>query len=312
MKRLSTFDSDPQAALSFLVQQAAVLEQQAYAIEYPQYRAEQLIDVDTGNEGNQWVKSILYRISDTRGKIGWLGDESSDINTVSTGYDMASATVHTSALGYTFTLAELAQAQALGTNLEVDKVAAVTEITNREVDKLALVGDEEIGITGLFNNDQVSVFSAPSTISQMVASQQPEQIVNLFATLYNNVYIKQTNTIHRPTHFTMPPEQFALLSQSFVSFNNASNISYLQILRISFPDCEFEDNLLLKGAGGSGQDRICLHKKNPRCVKMHMPMKLRFLQPTPINGISFLVPSITRTSGTEIRIPKTLAYADGV
>ena len=70
MKNIS-FDSNPQAAISFLIQQAAHIEQEVYKVEYPQYKSNALLDID--RSAPDWTKSIvLFRMTDVRGKLGWL------------------------------------------------------------------------------------------------------------------------------------------------------------------------------------------------------------------------------------------------
>ena len=96
------FDSNPAAAISFLVQQAAHIEQEVYKVEYPQYKASQLVDID--RSAPDWTKSVIFRMSDVRGKLGWLGDQSNDINMVDVGRDMGTHAITTGALGYTLSL----------------------------------------------------------------------------------------------------------------------------------------------------------------------------------------------------------------
>jgi hypothetical protein len=47
---------DSQQALSFLVQQASIIEPEVYRIQYPDIQYSQLIPVDT--TGNEWAKSL--------------------------------------------------------------------------------------------------------------------------------------------------------------------------------------------------------------------------------------------------------------
>ena len=309
MKKFN-FDSDPSAALSFLVQQAAHIEQEVYKVEYPQYKSNVLLDID--RSAPDWTKSVIFRMTDVRGKLGWLGDQANDINTVDVGRDMGTHSITTGALGYTYSVQELQTAAMMGENLDTERAQAVRDVTEQSLDVLYLKGDEELGVEGLFNQSIITKIDAASTLEQMIAANKPEDVIKLFGSLYNKVYVEQTNTIHVPTHFTMPVTQKLLLEQNFCNFGNASNISFMQALKISFPNIVFEDSLQLKGAGASGNDRLMCHKKDIRVVKGHEPMKLRFLAPATADNIRFTVPSMTRSGGTEVRIPAACVYADGV
>ena len=200
----------------------------------------------------------------------------------------------------------------MGENLDTERAQAVRDVTEQELDVLYLKGNDELGLKGLFNSDGIGVTQAPSKIDAMIAASKPEDVIKLFGDAYNKIYIDNTNTIHKPTHFTLPPKQSALLNQNFTNFGNASNISYMQALKISFPDMVFEDSLQLVGAGAAGADRMMCHKKDIRVVKGHEPMKLRFLAPATADNIRFTVPSMTRSGGTEVRIPKACEYIDGI
>ena len=307
------FDSNPAAAISFLIQQAAHIEQEVYKVEYPQYKSSLLIDID--RSAPDWTKSVIFRMSDVRGKLGWLGDQSNDINTVDIGRDMGTHTITTGALGYTYSVQELQTAAMMGENLDSERAQAVRDVTEQSLDVLYLLGDDEVGMKGLFNQENITKTSDGTTknlIATAISDNKPEDIIKIFGDLYNKVYIDQTNTIHKPTNFTVPTTQFALLNQNFCNFGNASNISYMQALKISYPDMIFEDSLQLKGIGANASDRIVCHKKDIRVVKAHEPMKLRFLAPATADNIRFTVPSMTRSGGVEVRIPAAMCYADGV
>ena len=308
------FDSNPAAAMSFLIQQAAHIEAEVYKVEYPQYKSNVLVDID--RSAPDWTKSVIFRMSDVRGQMGWLGDQSNDINLVDVGKDMGTHAISTGALGYTYTVQELQTAAMMGENLDSERAQAVRDVTEQSLDVLYLRGDKSIGMKGLFNQEGVHTAGAPNTI-KAIAAMKPEddpagKLIALFSVLYNHVYITATNTIHKPTHFTLPPEQTMILNQTFCNFNNASNISMMQALKIAFPDMIFEDTLQLQGAGAASKDRLCCHKKDIRAVKAHEPMKLRFLAPATADNIRFTIPSMTRSGGVELRIPATMAYMDGV
>ena len=84
-------------------------------------------------------------------------------------------------------------------------------MTEQSLDVLYLKGDDELGIEGLFNQSIITKLQAAITIEQIIASNKPEDVIKLFGSLYNKVYVEQTNTIHVPTHFSMPVEQKLLL-----------------------------------------------------------------------------------------------------
>jgi hypothetical protein len=304
------FDSNPSAAMGFLVQQGAHIEAQVYSQEYPQFKSRQLLDIVS--EGGEWNKFVVFRSMDAAGKMEWMGDSSTDIATADVAFKQGQHEIKTAALGYRYSLPELNYAAQLGENLDAEKAIAVRDIVEQGLNELYLLGDASVGYQGLYNSSLVPKTSAAGTIAAAIAAKDPLKVIQIFAAAYNGVYSTQTNTVHRPTHFVIPTDQYLALNQNFVDFGNASNISYMAVLKMSFPDMTFEDDIFAKGTGAASADRLICYKKDVRCVKGHEPMRLKFMAPATSDNINFVVPAMVRSGGTEIRIPKSMHYVDGI
>ncbi|MDN0124436.1 DUF2184 domain-containing protein [Yersinia aleksiciae] len=146
----------------------------------------------------------------------------------------------------------------------------------------------------------------------VIPTNGTQPIIDFFGAAYNQVYLKNTVTVHRPNGFILPSEQHQLLMRTLLSTHNASNVTLLEFLRTNFKDMDFDDDILLAGAGAAGKDRLMVYKKDMRVVKGHDVMPLRFLDPATPDNVNFKVPAILRTGGTEWRIPKAAHYVDGV
>ena len=71
----------------------------------------------------------------------------------------------------------------------------------------------------------------------------------------------------------------------------------------------------LESAGtssGAGKGRMVVYKKDPRVLKMHIPMPHRFLPVWQTGPMIFDIPGIFRLGGVEIRRPNAVRYVDGV
>ena len=312
MKRKNFFDANPTAALSFLQQQGAHIESEVYRIEYPQYKYSELVPLD--NSAPDWSKTVLFQTVDHRGEFKLIGPQSTDIPTVDIAKGQGFKEIQTAALGYTFTLEELEFAKLNNVSLDAERAMAVRDVTEQGLNKIYLIGNLGVG-EGLFSSANVTRETAGSSITTLVANiptNGVQPLINLFANAYNQVYITNTGTIHKPTHFVMPPTQLALLARTILNSGNASNFTVLQFLRMNFPDIEFTDDLNLVAAGLGGITRMIVYKKEMRVVKGHDVMPLKFLSPATVNNIHFTVPALVRTGGTEWRIPKAAHYVDGV
>lgn len=311
--RKSFFDADPMAALSFLQQQAAHIEQEVYRYEYPQYKYSQLIPLD--GSAPEWTKTVVFQAVNARGELKLLGSNADDIPTVDIARKQGFHEIKTAALGYTYSLEELEFAKLNGTSLDVERANAVRDVVEGGLNKIYLNGNNGVG-EGFFTSSLVSRESAAKTIATLISeigTNGVQPLINLFANAYNRVYITNTGTIHVPTAFVMPPTQLQLLRSTLLNSANGSNITVLEFLKKNFPGMEFLDDLNLVNAGlGGSIDRMVVYKKDIRVVKGHDVMPLRFMAPATSNNITFKVPALVRTGGTEWRVPAAAHYVDSI
>ena len=310
--RRGMFDANPAAALSFLQQQAAHIEQEIYRLEYPQYKYASLIPLD--GSAPDWAKTVIFQAVDARGELQLLGPNSNDVPTVDIARKQGFHEIKTAALGYTYSIEELEFAKLNSTSLDVERGNAVRDVTEAGLNKIYLLGDKGVG-ESFFNASLVSSEVAAKSITTLISeipTNGAQPLVNLFANGYNEIYITNTGTIHVPTGFVLPPAQFQLLQRTLLNDGNASNITVLEFLKKNFPNMEFTDDLNLVGIGAGGTDRMMIYKKDMRVVKGHDTMPLRFLAPATSDNVNFKVPALVRTGGTEWRIPAASHYIDGI
>ncbi|CND24536.1 MULTISPECIES: DUF2184 domain-containing protein [Yersinia pseudotuberculosis complex] len=306
------FDVSPVSALSFLVQQAAHIESQIYRLEYPQFKYDTLLPLD--DSAPDWIKVVAFRSIDARGELQVFGPNSTDVPTVDIAMNQGFHEIKTAALGYTYSIEEIGFAIENNVNLDAERGQAVRDVVEQGLNKIYLLGHDDIG-EGLYTCSSVGIEAVPVSLQALVAdipNKGTQPIIDFFGAAYNQVYLKNTVTVHRPNGFVLPPEQYQLLMRTMLSTHNASNVTLLEFLRTNFKDMGFEDDILLVGAGIRGKDRMMVYKKDMRIVKGHDVMPLRFMAPATADNINFKVPAILRTGGTEWRIPKAAHYVDGV
>jgi hypothetical protein len=68
----------------------------------------------------------------------------------------------------------------------------------------------------------------------------------------------------------------------------------------------------LDNAGGGGADRMVAYRRDPSVVKLHVPMRHRFMPVWQTGPIAFDIPGIFRTGGVEVRKPGAMRYMDGI
>lgn len=321
-------DAQAQAALGFLTGQLTYVEQEVLRQPYPEIRYPSILNVETS--APDWIESIAFKTLDMRGKPQILGDKSNDFPLAEIASSIGGVDVHTFALGYVYTLQEIGKAMEMernsiggSINYLAEKPMATRLLTEQWLDSTAFSGDATVpslATGGLINYPGVPVVAtgtllggANQTIAQIIAGTDPNAVSQALLNLFNNailrVYITQTRTTFRPTHILLPAAQYGMLIAYRIPNTSETLISYLErVLNIQFVPI-----LQLAGAGVGGVDRMVVYTKNDQFAKFHMPMPFTLQAPVVSHGgLNFEAAGLVRIAGTELRVPASHLYVDGV
>lgn len=325
---MKTFDASPQAQLGFLIGQLTYVEQEVLRQPYADIKYPTILTVDTS--APDYVESIAFKVLDYKGEPAPIGDVSHDFPLAEIAAKVGGVDVVQAGLGYTYTQIEvgkamqMASAQGFGgaINYLAEKPIATRTLTEQWLDRVAFIGDPRwpsLATGGLVKYPGVPILAtgtllggANKTIAQILA-QTPDAAAQELLTLLNNlllrVYATQTNSIFRPTHVLLPLTQYGLLTTFRIPNTSETLISYLErVLKVTF-----EPILQLAGAGVGGTDRMMAYTKNPQFAKFHLPMPFTLNAPIPSHGgLRFEAAGVVRTAGTELRVPMSHAYVDGI
>lgn len=325
---MRTMDAQAQAQLGFLIGNLTYIEQEVLRQPYPQIRYPTLLNVDTS--APDYIESIGFKVLDYKGEPAPIGDLSHDFPLAEIASKIGGVDVVQAGLGYTYTqievgkAMEMANAQGFGgaINYLAEKPIATRTLTEQWLDRVAMVGDARwpsLTTGGLIKYPGVPVLAtgtllggANKTFAQILA-QAPDTAASDMLSLLNNlilqVYSVQTNSIFRPTHILLPLTQYGRLTTFRIPNTSETLISYLErVLRITF-----EPVLQLAGAGVGGTDRMMAYTKDAQFAKFHLPMPYTLNAPIPSHGgLRFEAAGVVRTAGTELRVPLSHAYVDGI
>lgn len=324
----TTMDAQIQAALGFVVGQLTYVEQEVLRQPYPEIRYPQILNVETS--APDWIESVAFKTLDFRGKPQILGDKSNDFPVAEMASAIGGVDVHTFSLGYQYTLAEIGKAMELernsiggSINYLAEKPAGVRMLTEQFLDSTAFTGDTSapsLNTGGLLGYPGVPVVAtgtllggANQTIAQIIAQADPNKVSQDLLNLFNNgrlrVQVTQTNNVFRPTHVLMPAVQYGQIESYRIPNTSETLLSYLE----KVTGLIFEPILQAATAGAGGVARMMFYTKNDQYAKFHMPMP--FMLNAPIvghGGLSFEAAGLVRIAGTELRIPLSHLYVDGV
>ncbi len=301
------------AALSFLVNQAAVIEREVNRTVYPEVQYPFLVPVDSS--APDWADTVGYITSDMYGKADWINPNADDIPMAGTDRSLTQTQIHTAAIGYGFGLGEIEKAMMMGINLQADEADAARRAYEEMVDRVAMVGEPRKGFVGLINNPNVIAGTAlhgdwndpATTVDQILADVAAALIGQYTGTLFTTA----ADTLLLPT------DRFLAIGQRRMGPDNSQTV--LEYIRThNVYTMETGVPLTIRGvrslntAGAGGTARMVAYLRNPQTVKIHIPMPHRFLEVYKAGPIRWQVPGIFRLGGTEIRKPRAFSYVDGI
>lgn len=308
---------DAQSALGFVIAQASIIEPQVYATRYPDIQYRGLIPVDTS--GSEFASSVTYYSSDKFGKADWINGNADDIPRAGTTRAKFETPVYTGGIGYGWGWEEIGRAQLLGINLSADDAMAARRAAEEMVDRVALQGDASKGFTGLFNATGVTPVAAPTggwgTVGSP-GSATPDQIVADMNAAILNVF-NGTNTVAIADTLLLPWTKFQVLATKRMTTDSDETVLSFY-LRNNVYTAMTGSPLTLRGlrgldaAGVSGVPRMIAYRNDPQVLKLHMPMPHRFLPVYQSGPLRWDVPGVMRLGGLDVRLPKEVAYVDGI
>lgn len=315
---MATFnDVSPIQAQNFLISQRTHIESEVYKTRYPEITYDTIIPVDTS--APEWAPTVAVQSVDYRGELAFIGPNSNDLNTADVGYGLGQHQIQTAQLGYRYSLEEIGQAMLMDTTLSAERALGAQRMAEQGLNKLAYLGNASAGYEGLLNNSSVNVTGVGGTIASLVAAATDiagvQAIVTFFQAALEKVYVQNTNTTFMPTHIILPVTQYQLLASAIVPFGGSMTIlNYLKANLVvgRAVGIEILPELSLKGAGAGSVDRMVVYTRDMQVAKFHLPMGFRFLDVHHESPLSWFVPGIVRTGGTEVRVPKAMEYFDGV
>lgn len=308
---------DAQQALGFLTEQATHIEAEVYRIQYVDIQYPTLVPVD--ESANEWAKSVTFFSMDKVGQAAWFHHMGTDMrlaDVVRTKYEQG---IEMAGIGYRYDLEELGQAMMIpNLNLTPEKAEAARRAYEEFVDKVAITGDTAKGWTGLINDANVTRADAPNDgtgSSRLWSTKTAALILRDINDAITGVYTG-SNTVEMADTVLLPIAAFATLANLQLPNTSMTVLEYIKqnnvYTAITGLPLTIRGIIDLATAGSGGTGRMVVYKRDPRIVKMHIPMRHRFLPVWQTGPITFDVPGIFRLGGVEIRRPGAFRYVDGI
>lgn len=314
---MNIYDASPQQIQAFVVSQITSIEQEVYRIQYPELIYKQLVPIDSS--ANEWAKSITYFGIDKTGEADWFDGMAQNMNMADINRFIREQGVEMGAIGYRYTLEEIGQAMMIpGLNLASERAESAVRAYEEFMDRLTRIGDHRKGITGLFNNprvprtDAIADGSGDSALwSTKSADQQNRDVQSVISQVHTG-----SQTVEMADTILLPITQMQLLSDMRLPNTAISALEYLtnhnMYTHMTGLPLFIRGVRGLENAGSGGTGRLMAYRRSPQVVKLHVPMRHRFLDVFRTSAMAYEVPGIFRTGGVDIRRPLACAYLDGI
>ncbi len=308
---------DAQAALSFVNSQLTYIEGEVDKIEYPDIQYPDLIPVDFS--APDWVKSVTYYSSDRVGKADWFNANARDVPKVELDRNRLETAVELASIGYGWNIEEISQAQQAGVKLGADKADAAREAYEEFVDDIALYGNTDKGFYGLISYPGVTATNALADgagASSLWTAKTPVQIARDINSVLTASWVT-TKQIGIMDTILLPPSQFAYLVTTM--FDTNGNVTIFDwLMKSNILTVTTGRKLVIRAvrgletAGAGSSARMVAYRRDPKVLKMHIPMRHRFLDAMRSGPLMYEVPGIFRLGGLDVKRPAYIRYLDQI
>ena len=295
---------DAQAALGFVVSQRTHIETEVVKKEYPEINYAKMIPVDTS--ANAFVASVTFFTRDSVGKAKFISGKGDDVPLVNVLGSKFEQTINTAGIGYEFSLEEIGAAQQIGQNLSGDGADAAREAYEHLVDDVAFVGDTDLAVEGLYNMTGITSIAAAKTFA---LSTPQEVLATINGALTSIMTATKGLSGHIADTIVMPLAQWGDIATRQLSPESSMTIlefiqkSNVYTARTGQPLTILADHRLTA--------KMVVYRRDPKVLKLHMPMPLRFIAPQSI-GLAIKVLGMFRFSPVNIRLPGAFRYVTGI
>ncbi|TNC14907.1 DUF2184 domain-containing protein [Methylobacterium terricola] len=313
---------DAQQALGFVRPQFYNIERTIYEQKYPSFDYASLIPVVT--EGNEWARGTLFSSVDMAGQAQFISGKGFDMPYADVAHSQFTKGFALAGIGYEWSLEEVMTAQMEGINLSDVKATAARRVAEQFLWNIAMTGrpdgiNNQKNWSGLVNDPNVPTVTAAATgtgSGTAWTTKNPDQQLAdanaaLTGIITSTVEVEMADTLALPTS--------RLLSLSSTARSGTSDSTVLEYLRNNnVYTARTRQPLTIIGlraletAGAGGTKRMIAYRRSPEVLRFHLPMPHRFLPPFQKSGMTWEIPGIMRTGGTEIRLPGAVSYVDGI
>lgn len=289
-----------------------VIANETYGLDRVALNATTFIPMQDGVQ--PWQSAWGYKVVSEVGMAAFIADYADDLPPVARFLTPKSVGIKTIGDSYAYSEFELQQWLATKVDLSRDDAETARRKIDEKVDDVLLMGDEGQGVTGLFNNENVTVVESSAGASGQTDFENKtyKEIVAQFRAVFaaqKNLF-KDKKVATKIDSVILPDDAFGYLETTNVS--DSIDKSILDSLKAKFPQIvNWYRSELLEDAGANGTGRAVFYRKAKNVLSYVLPEPFRQKNPQE-QALHYKVPCYARIGGTVIKNLKGVVYCDGV
>ena len=289
-----------------------VIANETYGLDRVALNATTFIPMQDGVQ--PWQSAWGYKVVSEVGMAAFIADYADDLPPVARFLTPKSVGIKTIGDSYAYSEFELQQWLATKVDLSRDDAETARRKIDEKVDDVLLIGDEGQGVTGLFNNENVTVVESSAGASGQTDFENKtyKEIVAQFRAVFaaqKNLF-KDKKVATKIDSVILPDDAFGYLETTNVS--DSVDTSILDSLKAKFPQIvNWYRSELLEDAGANGTGRAVFYRKAKNVLSYVLPEPFRQKNPQE-QALHYKVPCYARIGGTVIKNLKGVVYCDGV
>lgn len=315
--KADAFFSDAQVGYAFLSPQLLRIESEVYMTKYPSFDVTRFMSVDSS--GDMWDVGTLIYSMDSVGQAEFMAGGAFDMPYASNKMEQNTRNFHLAAIGYEWNTQELQRAAKLGRSLSSDKALAAGLAADRFIYGIAMTGktprgDNEKGWTGFVNDANVpsaQVANDGTGPSRLWSAKTPDQILRDINDALTAVETNSGETMVADT-LVLPTSAYNDIATKRVTDTGATILSFLQANNLAGERLNIIKSRALETAGTGNTRRMVAYANNSQVLKFHLPGPHQFLPAFQKASMVYEVAGIMNVGGTEVRLPKGIAYRDSM
>lgn len=295
---------------------ADVVEQKFYQV-FPA----DFFSVDVGY--GAWMDEIVQNLTFQTGGDFFDGDIDTNSETgrmaqVDTALSPIRMPIITWAKQVVWTIADIAKAAAASNwDVVASKMESLKKDWDLGIQEVAFLGHPARPlVTGLLNDPEVNINT--TLITTPISSMTETQFTAFVAGILTAYFENSNNTEDRPDTFAIPASDYlGLVGPTSSTFMNISKIEYLNN---AFQKATDNPNFRIKGLAyaqanrnadrGINKNRYTLYKRDPKTMKMAIPVDFTMLEAATANNFNWTQPAHGQYSGLLINRKREVLYLD--